>query len=224
MLTGAPANFENDELDEMFTDWLWALKEFSVTGIVVLAPTIFSEKKARHPIAVYPPRLMDAARQLASSEDFFDAWSASRSPLVVWQTLSSSDQNDGVSWRNYWRTLGFQSFVRVGFEVPDERSFECYLFSSVSWQTRHEPSMVAWSALNIWPELKQKLSAVISPLSPRELQCLRFAFAGLTARETADELGCSERTVNFHITNAMGKLKVDNKVAAIQRAILLGCL
>jgi LuxR family transcriptional regulator, quorum-sensing system regulator SolR len=224
MLTGTPANFENVELDEMFTDWLWALKEFSVTGIVVLAPVIFSAKRERHPIAVYPPRLLDAAKQLADSTDFFDTWAASRSPLVVWQTLSLSDQNDAGSWRNYWRTMGFQSFVRVGFEVPDQHSFECYLFSSVSWQSRQEPSMVAWSALNIWPELKQKLSAVISPLSPRELQCLRLAFAGLTARETAEKIECSERTVNFHITNAMTKLKVDSKVAAIQRAISLGCL
>jgi LuxR family transcriptional regulator, quorum-sensing system regulator SolR len=191
---------------------------------VVLAPAIFNEKKQRHAIAVHPPRFMDAAKQLADSNDFFDAWSDARSPLVVWQMLASSEQNGAVSWRSYWRTLGCQSFVRVGFEVPDQRSFECYLFSSSSWQTRHEPSMVAWSALNIWPELKQKLSAVISPLSPRELQCLRLAFSGLTARDTADKIECSERTVNFHITNAMGKLKVDSKVAAIQRAILLGCL
>ncbi len=224
MLTGIPANFENDELDEMFTDWLWALKEFSVMGIVVLAPIIFSEKQQRHAIAVYPPRLLDAAKQLADSKDFCDTWSASRSPLVVWQTLSPFGRPDTSSWRNLWRSFGCQSFVRVAFEVPDQRSFECYLFSSSNWQTRNEPSMVAWSALNIWSELKQKLSAVVSPLSPRELQCLRLAFGGLTARETADKIECSERTVNFHITNAMGKLKVDSKVAAIQRAILLGCL
>lgn len=224
MLTGTPANFDNDELDEMFTDWLWALKEFSVTGIVVLAPAIFSEKKERHAVAVYPPRLLDAARQLAGSKDFFDNWSASCSPLVVWQTLAASDQNDAASWRKLWRSFGCESFVRVAFEVPDQRSFECYLFSSSSWKTRHEPSMVAWSTLNIWPELKQKLSAAMSPLSPRELQCLRLAFAGLTARETGERIDCSERTVNFHITNAMGKLQVDSKVAAIQRAISLGCL
>jgi LuxR family transcriptional regulator, quorum-sensing system regulator SolR len=224
MLTGIPANFENVELDEIFTDWLWALREFSVAGIVVLAPDILSVKKERNTIAVYPPRLLDAARQLAKSTDFFDTWSASRAPLVVWQTLASSNQNDAASWRSYWRTLGFQSFVRVAFEVPDQLLFECYLFSTVSWQSRHDPSLVAWSALNIWPDLKQKLSAAISPLTPRELQCLRLAFAGLTARESAEKIECSERTVNFHITNAMGKLQVDSKIAAIQRAISLGCL
>jgi LuxR family transcriptional regulator, quorum-sensing system regulator SolR len=149
MLTGIPANFENDELDEMFADWLWALKEFSVMGIVVLAPVIFSEKKLRHAIAVYPPRLLDAAKQLADSQDFCDTWSASRSPLVVWQTLSSSDRADAANWRNLWRSFGCQSFVRVAFEVPDQRAFECYLFSSDNWQARSEPSMVAWSALNI---------------------------------------------------------------------------
>ena len=74
------------------------------------------------------------------------------------------------------------------------------------------------------PQLKQKLVEIISPLSPRELQSLRLAFAGLTARESAETMACSERTVNFHLTNAMAKLQVDNKVAAVQSAILLGCL
>ncbi|HEY1226009.1 MAG TPA: LuxR C-terminal-related transcriptional regulator, partial [Ramlibacter sp.] len=50
------------------------------------------------------------------------------------------------------------------------------------------------------------------------------AFQGLTARETAGLLQCAERTVNYHLANAMGKLKVDNKLAAIQRACWLGAI
>jgi LuxR family transcriptional regulator, quorum-sensing system regulator SolR len=224
MLTSLPVNFDNMELDDSFVDWLWALKEFDVQGIVVLAPYIYSPNKERHAIAVHPPRLREAALQLAKSTDFFDEWAASRAPLVVWQTLTADSQNGGIGWRTYWQTSGFRSFVRVAFELPDHRAFECYLFSTKHWQTRNEPSMVAWSALNLWPELKKKLADLVSPLSPRELQCLKLAFDGLTARETAEKIDCSERTVNFHITNAMAKLKVDTKVAAIQRAILLGCM
>jgi LuxR family transcriptional regulator, quorum-sensing system regulator SolR len=224
MLTGAPVNFDNIELDDSFVDWLWAVKEFEVQGIVVLGPDIFSPHKSRHTLAVHPPRLREAAMQLAKSTDFFDEWAASRAPLVVWQTLAAEGQNGGINWRSYWQNAGFHSFVRVAFELPDHRAFECYLFSTKRWQTRNEPSMVAWTALNVWPELKQKLADLISPLSPRELQCLKLAFEGQTARETAAKIDCSERTVNFHITNAMAKLKVDTKVAAIQRAILLGCI
>jgi LuxR family transcriptional regulator, quorum-sensing system regulator SolR len=224
MLTGVPVNFENIELDHSFVDWLWALKEFDVQCIVVLAPDIFSPHTARHAIAVHPPRLREAAVQLAKSTDFFNDWVASSSPLVVWQTLATDSSNGSANWRSYWLSAGFKSFVRVAFELPDHRAFECYLFSTKLWQTRYEPSMVAWTALSIWPDLKKKLSKLISPLSPRELQCLKLAFEGQTARATAEIIDCSERTVNFHITNAMAKLKVDTKVAAVQRAILLGCI
>ena len=37
-------------------------------------------------------------------------------------------------------------------------------------------------------------------------------------------LACSERTVTYHLTNAMRKLKVDNKLAAIQRASWFGVI
>ena len=51
-----------------------------------------------------------------------------------------------------------------------------------------------------------------------------LAFQGLTARESSQRLHCTERTVNYHLANAMGKLKVDNKMAAIQRACWLGAI
>jgi len=63
-----------------------------------------------------------------------------------------------------------------------------------------------------------------SRLSPRERECLEHAFQDLTARQTAERLQCTERTVNYHLANAMNKLKVDNKMAAIQRACWLGAI
>jgi LuxR family transcriptional regulator, quorum-sensing system regulator SolR len=51
-----------------------------------------------------------------------------------------------------------------------------------------------------------------------------LAFEGLTARDSAKRMGCTERTVNYHLANAMGKLRVDNKMAAIQRACWLGAI
>jgi len=53
---------------------------------------------------------------------------------------------------------------------------------------------------------------------------LALAFGGMTARESAARLRCSDRTVNYHIANAMNKLKVDNKMAAIQRACWMGAI
>jgi len=61
-------------------------------------------------------------------------------------------------------------------------------------------------------------------LSARELECLRWAAVGKTSWETALILGVSERTVNFHFGNVFGKLKVNNKQAAVAQAIFQGLL
>ena len=78
--------------------------------------------------------------------------------------------------------------------------------------------------MNVWPVLRRSIAAERSTLSPRERECLVLAFQGLTARETGERLRCAERTVNYHIANAMAKLKVDSKLAAIQRACWLGAI
>ena len=63
-----------------------------------------------------------------------------------------------------------------------------------------------------------------APLSPRERECLMLAFNGLTARESSMQMTCTERTVNYHLANAMAKLRVENKLAAIQRACWIGAI
>jgi DNA-binding CsgD family transcriptional regulator len=114
--------------------------------------------------------------------------------------------------------------VRIAFPLTVGRAFECYLFSARQWPDRTEPAQLAWSALNVWPLLKRALAQARNPLSRRELECLELAFQGQTARKSAEMLVCSERTVNFHLANAMAKLKVENKLAAIQRACWFGLL
>jgi len=37
-------------------------------------------------------------------------------------------------------------------------------------------------------------------------------------------MDCSERTVNYHLANAMAKLRTDNKLAAVQRACWIGLI
>lgn len=61
-------------------------------------------------------------------------------------------------------------------------------------------------------------------LSNREVQVLRWTAEGKTSNEVADILKISERTVNFHINNAVTKLGAENKTAAAIRAALLGLL
>lgn len=61
-------------------------------------------------------------------------------------------------------------------------------------------------------------------LTARETEVLRWTADGKTSGEIAQFTGISERTVNFHINNAIEKLGVANKTAAAVKAALLRLL
>lgn len=61
-------------------------------------------------------------------------------------------------------------------------------------------------------------------LSDRERECLLWVSFGKTAWETAAILGLSQRTIEFHLSNATRKLDAANKVHAAVLAIRLGLL
>lgn len=61
-------------------------------------------------------------------------------------------------------------------------------------------------------------------LSDREIEILRWTGDGKTSGEIADILNVTDRTVNFHIGNAMHKLNASNKIVAVVRAAMLGML
>jgi DNA-binding CsgD family transcriptional regulator len=51
-----------------------------------------------------------------------------------------------------------------------------------------------------------------------------FDITQKAAAQTGKSLVCSERTVNYYLSNAMRKLGVDNKLEAVQRAIWYGVI
>lgn len=61
-------------------------------------------------------------------------------------------------------------------------------------------------------------------LTERQRQCLWLASKGKTSRESAMILGVTERTVNFHLSQAFARLNVRNKQAAVARALSLQLL
>ena len=64
----------------------------------------------------------------------------------------------------------------------------------------------------------------IGRLTERELACLRLAADGGTAGEISAATGVAERTVNFHMANAIDKLGATNKTHAVALALRLGVL
>lgn len=219
-----PANFDNLDVDGILSDWVGALREFAVDALVVLGPDAWNPLQERQVLALYPPRLLDAAQALAQSHDFDASWRASDAPMVAWQDISKSATSATGQWRRKWLALGYQSMVRVEFTLPAQRAFECFMFSARQFHDRNEAAALAWSAMNVWPMLRRAIAQARSPLSARECECLILAFEGLTSQQTSERLQCSNRTVIYYLTNAMHKLGVDSKLAAIQRACWLGVI
>ncbi len=72
---------------------------------------------------------------------------------------------------------------------------------------------------------KVELSArEVDVLRWTEVEVLRWTAEGKTAAEIAHILGLSERTVNFHINNAVARLGASNKTSAAVRAAMLGLI
>lgn len=221
---GDPVNFYSVSLDGILSDWMSSLREFAVEAVAVLGPDPLGGADDRQVVCVHPPMAADAASALAASRDFSGAWRDSDAPLVAWQHIARGAALQDTGWRGLARAHGFQSMVRVEFPLPARRSFECFMFSPRELIDRTEAALLVWSTLSVWPLVRRSIADERSALSPRERQCLTLAFDGHTARESALRLSCTERTVNYHLSNAMAKLKVENKLAAIQRACWIGAI
>jgi DNA-binding CsgD family transcriptional regulator len=66
--------------------------------------------------------------------------------------------------------------------------------------------------------------ATVTPLAPREIECLRWSAAGKTSSEIAGIIGVSENTVNSYLSSAAQKMNAVNRVQTVAHAIRLGLL
>ena len=64
----------------------------------------------------------------------------------------------------------------------------------------------------------------VQPLTPRETEVLALVARGLANAEIGRELFISEATVKTHLVRAFGKLGVDDRTAAVTKAMGLGLL
>jgi ATP/maltotriose-dependent transcriptional regulator MalT len=55
----------------------------------------------------------------------------------------------------------------------------------------------------------------VEPLTPREIDLLRLLSKGLKNKELAQEMNVSTHTIAWHLKNLYGKLRVDNRTAAV---------
>jgi DNA-binding NarL/FixJ family response regulator len=67
-------------------------------------------------------------------------------------------------------------------------------------------------------------TALVDPLTRRELEVLRLVAEGFPNKTIADRLHISEHTVKFHLNALMGKLGAQSRTEAVVRASRLGLL
>lgn len=216
--TGAGAELAARELQRaVLADWLDSLAEFKVRCVLVLGPDPFAANDARQVVAIHPDEYLVQAAALARSSSFGSSWRASQSPLVAWQNLGAEEE-----WTAAWLDRGVHALVRVDMPMPFRHGFECFMLAGRTLSGRNEAAAMAWSAMSVWPVIKEEVIGARFDISKREREVLVALAEGLTAREAAVVLGCTERTVTFHITNVALKLRAPNRAAAIQRACSLG--
>lgn len=72
--------------------------------------------------------------------------------------------------------------------------------------------------IGVWGEV------MAQPLTDRECHVLRLMFRGLANREIALELCITHKTVEYHVTNILGKLGAANRTQAVVAALEQGLL
>ncbi|HUT48376.1 MAG TPA: helix-turn-helix transcriptional regulator [Alphaproteobacteria bacterium] len=61
-------------------------------------------------------------------------------------------------------------------------------------------------------------------LTAREAECLKWTARGKSSWQISQILSLSERTVNFHLSNAMQKLSTQNRTHAVAKALYQGLI
>ncbi|KPA87610.1 MULTISPECIES: autoinducer binding domain-containing protein [Pseudomonas] len=113
-------------------------------------------------------------------------------------------------------TIGMLSLVRSASPITslefNEKEARLVWIAHLAHST-----MLDFIAPSYIPEVGASLTA-------REVETLKWSATGKTYSETGQILSIDERTVKFHLVNAMRKLHSSNKVEAAMKAYALGML
>jgi LuxR family transcriptional regulator len=147
------------------------------------------------------------------SEELF-----SRAPWL-WQLLQQQGLQHGWSQAIHDEETGLRSILSLARSHCPISAFELYENLGFSvFISRHLHAL----AIAIQP--KKTVPPKASTLSRRELEVLKLSADGKTAYEIARILNLSERTINFHVSRAIEKLGVNNKIAAVIAAARSGAI
>ena len=138
----------------------------------------------------------------------------------LWEALLGQGLQHGWTQAThdpYTNAYSMFSLARSHCAITPYELYEHLGYAMFASQTLH--NLVAQKGVD-----PQRLQEPTVHLSPREIEVLRWSARGKTAAEAARILNLSERTVNFHISSAIKKLKVNNKISAVIAASKVGAI
>lgn len=142
---------------------------------------------------------------------------------IVWQKVSHTREALEQDPMKQWHQFGMDQGIALPLHGPT--GFCGYLALS---RTGKEPLSVHqyFHLLCITPYLLEQAFKIFTPehsgLSGREKECLFWVSEGKTSWEIAQILGITERTVNFHLNNAIRKSGCKNRYQTVAKSIITG--
>lgn len=123
--------------------------------------------------------------------------------------------------------FGFLSGVAVAHHAGGDKHFMIGLDRDVPFDRAMLTASIAEVCLlgchaYAWFEGSVERLKPVCPLSPREIECLKWAMEGKSAWETGVILGLAEDTVAKHLGSACRKLDCSNRVHAVAKALRFG--
>jgi DNA-binding CsgD family transcriptional regulator len=156
-----------------------------------------------------------------------------RSVPIIWDQATYVAAGQGDKW-DHQAQFGYRHGIALAVHLPEGRHF----FLGVDRDQpvpndAHEATRLV-ARLQLFAvhaqEAAVRLLARDAPysdapkLTARELDVLRWTMEGKTAWGVGEALGISERTVAVHLLHATRKLRCENKVHAVVKALRLGLI
>ena len=136
----------------------------------------------------------------------------SREEQALWATAQEWGWEDGISVPIHGPG-GYFGLVAMAASARTWSSAERYRLHAMAVATHERCRMLAGRAI---------VANLPTPLSLRELECLRWVAAGKTDWEIATIAGIGEATVKTHVDAARKKLGAKNRAQAVARLVLGG--
>ena len=152
---------------------------------------------------------------------------------IIWDQDTYVEQGLGELWEQQ-ASFGYRTGIAMALHLPDGKHFLLGVDRDQALPGDADELQRVVADLQLFAvhaqdaAIRLLVPAAQQPerpqLTPRELEALRWTMEGKTAWEVGAVLGISERTVVFHVNNAMHKLGSINKQQAVLKALRLGLI